>query len=326
MLEYGYIKLPRKIMSFWWYEELTTYKLFTHMLMNANYTEQEWHGTIIPCGSFISSYQHLADQAKLTVQEVRTALNHLEAHGEVTRKSSPKGTIFTIVKYTEYQGKSNINTVSNTVPNTPNQRVTNTDFNTLISDEKSAIIGTFSGYEIQEQHTDQHTDQHTEFRVGNTGSNTHSNNNVRNIKNNKRILMIDDVRDEADFCLTDTHELKSAYTELTGNVPKDEDLAQMQDVYCRCTDIRRIISVMRKVTERKNGAEINSFKYFVPEIDREINRIIMQRHKKKKPPGTNADKGLCPETATTEDYERALDAEWNTQMQTFYSGEYIYDD
>ena len=142
----------------------------------------------------------------------------------------------------------------------------------------------------------------------------------------KRILMIDDARDEADFCPIDTHELESAYTELTGNVPKDEDLAQMQDVYCRCTDIRKIISVMRKVTERKNGVEINSFKYFVPEIDREINRIIMQQHKKKKPPGTNADKGLCPETATTEDYERALDAEWNTQMQTFYSGEYIYDD
>lgn len=46
----------------------------------------------------------------------------------------------------------------------------------------------------------------------------------------------------------------------------------------------------------------------------------------KKSPNTNTNKGLCPETTTTEDYELVRDVEWNKQIQVFYSGAYSYDD
>ena len=102
MLEYGYIKLSRKIMSFWWYKELTTYKLFTHMLMNANYTEQELNGIKIPRGSLVSSYRALAKETGLSERQARTALNHLQDKNEITIESTHKFTIYTITHYESY--------------------------------------------------------------------------------------------------------------------------------------------------------------------------------------------------------------------------------
>ncbi len=103
MLENGFIKLHRKILKWEWYDEPYTLKLFLHLLLTAGIEDDNWHGTIIPRGSRVSSYDKLAQELHFTKRQFRTCLSHLEATGEVTHSSTSKFTVFSVVNYDMYQ-------------------------------------------------------------------------------------------------------------------------------------------------------------------------------------------------------------------------------
>ena len=180
--------------------------------------------------------------------------------------------------------------------------------------------------EIKKRHTERHSD---------TQNDTENDINVINIKNNKSILMIDDARESEnesenaevrEFC----DYLEDVYSELTGKIATETDRKEMRRLYLRCTNRNRVVRVMRMVASRKSGAEINSFSYFMTAI----NRAIQLDASMAKAAATYRDRSpkmlRYPETATTEDYERALDQEWEMEMQrmngTTGDREYIYDD
>lgn len=98
-----YIKLNRKIMEWEWYGNINTCRLFIHMLLRANWKDGRFEGKVIPRGSFVSSLPKLAEETALTIREVRTAISHLKSTGEVTCKTYPKYTVFTVKNYCEYQ-------------------------------------------------------------------------------------------------------------------------------------------------------------------------------------------------------------------------------
>lgn len=98
-----YIKLNRKIMDWEWYGNINTCRLFIHMILRANWKDGRFEGKVIPRGSFVSSLPKLADETALTIREVRTAISHLKSTGEVTCKTYPKYTVFTVKNYCEYQ-------------------------------------------------------------------------------------------------------------------------------------------------------------------------------------------------------------------------------
>lgn len=105
MQEGDFIKIPRFIFFEWgWYSSINTTRVFLHMMAKANYTEGNFQGTTVPRGSFISSIRNLAGETYLTVDEIRTALKKLEECGEVTKQSTNKFTLFTVVNYDLYQG------------------------------------------------------------------------------------------------------------------------------------------------------------------------------------------------------------------------------
>lgn len=91
-----YIKLNRKIMEWEWYGNINTCRLFIHMLLRANWKDGRFEGKVIPRGSFVSSLPKLADETSMTIREVRTAISHLKLTGEVTCKTYPKYTVFTV--------------------------------------------------------------------------------------------------------------------------------------------------------------------------------------------------------------------------------------
>lgn len=103
MTEGGYIKINRGILEWEWYGNINTKVLFLHMLIKANWKEGKFQGIDIPRGSFVSSYPKLSDDLGLTVNEVRTALKHLISTGEITAKTYPKFTVFTVKNYCSYQ-------------------------------------------------------------------------------------------------------------------------------------------------------------------------------------------------------------------------------
>lgn len=99
----GQILLHRKIIEWEWYTEINTKVLFIHMLLKANWKEGNFKGTTVPRGSFVSSIAKLAEETGLTGDEVRTAILHLIQTGEITKQSTNKYTVFTVVNYNLYQ-------------------------------------------------------------------------------------------------------------------------------------------------------------------------------------------------------------------------------
>ena len=126
-----YIKLNRKIMEWEWYGNINTCRLFIHMLLRANWKDGRFEGKVIPRGSFVSSLPKLADETSMTIREVRTAISHLKLTGEVTCKTYPKYTVFTVKNYCEYQS-SDIQNDSQTTCN----RHSNDILTTTIEEKK----------------------------------------------------------------------------------------------------------------------------------------------------------------------------------------------
>lgn len=99
----AFIKIHRKILEWEWYKDTNTFFLFLHCLLIANWKDGRFMGCDVPRGSFVSSYSELAQQTNMSVQNVRTAINHLKSTGELTVNSHAKFSIFTVVKYNRYQ-------------------------------------------------------------------------------------------------------------------------------------------------------------------------------------------------------------------------------
>lgn len=74
-------------------------------------------------GQFVRSWAGLADSSGESIQTVRTAVQHLENVGFLTRKSTGRYHIFTIPKYSHYQDltkySDSIAAKSNRIPNSP---------------------------------------------------------------------------------------------------------------------------------------------------------------------------------------------------------------
>lgn len=135
----NFIKINRSILDWEWYQDINTKCLFLHLLLKANWKDARWQGHEIKRGSLVTSLQTLASETGLTVNKVRTALEHLQKTGEITSKTTNKFTLITIEKYGVFQDlQSN---ESQAKPQTNHNQITNksqTNHNqiTTIEEEK----------------------------------------------------------------------------------------------------------------------------------------------------------------------------------------------
>lgn len=103
MVTNGYIKIFRSLLSWEWYEDANTFRVFIHLLLTASYEVKKWRGFIIEKGARVCSIATLANELNLSHREIRTALEHLESTGEITQASYPKFRIVKIVKFDKFQ-------------------------------------------------------------------------------------------------------------------------------------------------------------------------------------------------------------------------------
>lgn len=98
-----YLKLYRKFVGWEWYQNVPTKVLFFHCLLRANWKAGSWQGVKYEPGQFITSLNKLSEETGLTVDQVRTALEHLVSTGEITNKSQSKYRIITVKNWGKYQ-------------------------------------------------------------------------------------------------------------------------------------------------------------------------------------------------------------------------------
>lgn len=129
----GFIRVYRQLLNWEWYSDPNTLKLFIHCLLKANWKEKQWHGITIKPGQFFTSLPNLAAESGLTIQQVRTALAHLEKTGELTGNSTDtstgkrilRGRIITISNWDKFQGDNSEPNRQNVDDSTGNQQATN---------------------------------------------------------------------------------------------------------------------------------------------------------------------------------------------------------
>lgn len=100
----AFIKIYRKMLDWEWYDDNNTKILFLHCLLKANWKSGSWHGISYEPGQFITSLPSLAAETHLTVQQVRTALEHLKSTGEITDFRQSNCRVITVKGWNEYQG------------------------------------------------------------------------------------------------------------------------------------------------------------------------------------------------------------------------------
>jgi hypothetical protein len=99
----GFITLHRKLLDWEWYSDINTKTLFIHCLLKANWEDKNWRGIDVKRGSFVTSYDSLSKETKLTIQQIRTSIFKLTKTQEINIQTTNKFTLLTIVKYEDYQ-------------------------------------------------------------------------------------------------------------------------------------------------------------------------------------------------------------------------------
>ena len=97
------VLINRKILGWEWYKDITTYKLFTHLIYKANYVDDEHRGTIVLRGQVYTGLDKLAFETGLSLQNIKTSLKKLILTSNITSKSTNKYRIITVLKYNDYQ-------------------------------------------------------------------------------------------------------------------------------------------------------------------------------------------------------------------------------
>ena len=105
MLETGYIKLHRSILSWEWYNDIPTKTLFLHLLLTVNIKDAKFQEYTIPKGSRVCSLSKLADETGLTVKQIRGSLDKLIRTQSVAQTKTPKFSIISIENWGKFQGQ-----------------------------------------------------------------------------------------------------------------------------------------------------------------------------------------------------------------------------
>ena len=105
----GYIRLHRNIVDWCWYKNANTFRVFIHLLLNANIKPHKFVNVIIKRGEIATSYDKIAGELNLSYKQVRTAIEHIVRAGTGAVKQYPKFLVITVLNYNAYQsdGQSN---------------------------------------------------------------------------------------------------------------------------------------------------------------------------------------------------------------------------
>jgi hypothetical protein len=112
----GYIKLYRSVLSWEWFDDANTLKMFVYLLLNARHDEGRWQGKEVHAGQLITGRMALAKNLKMSERSVRTCLERLKSTNEVTIKTTNKYSIITVVNWGKYQVYEDANDQQNDQP------------------------------------------------------------------------------------------------------------------------------------------------------------------------------------------------------------------
>ncbi len=131
----GWVKLYREMLDWEWYDDTIVKIVYLHILLSANWEDANYHGTVIKAGEFKTTVRQIAADLKISIQQVRRALNALKRTNQITTHTTSKYTIISIKDWgnPNYVNKQK-SIISTNEEQTDNKQTTNTLF--IIKEEK----------------------------------------------------------------------------------------------------------------------------------------------------------------------------------------------
>lgn len=102
-----WVKLYAKIGDWEWADDPITFAVFVHLLHSANWEDKKWHGVDVRRGEVVLSREEFAKKCGFSVQQLRTAIAHLQSTGEIaveTVRGAGGYTKVKIANWDRYQG------------------------------------------------------------------------------------------------------------------------------------------------------------------------------------------------------------------------------
>lgn len=136
-----YIKLFRKMLTWEWYGDTNTTRVFLHILLKVNYEPSRYKGREIGAGECVFGRKKWAEELGLSERQVRTAIEHLKSTNEITTKSTNRFTVVHVEKWAFWQigeGKptnKSTNSKSNKRPTTDQQPTTSKESKNVRKEE-----------------------------------------------------------------------------------------------------------------------------------------------------------------------------------------------
>jgi len=125
----GWIKLNRKLISHWIWENDRYFKAWIYCLFRANFTDNKVligsELNELKVGEFITSINHFARDTGLSEQGVRTFWKLLENDQMINKQSTSKSTKITVCNYKHYQYRQQTNNAQTNKQTTNKQQTNN---------------------------------------------------------------------------------------------------------------------------------------------------------------------------------------------------------
>lgn len=119
MQQQGWVKLHRKLLDSELWNDVTTYRLFTYLILSASHQDgTKINGVAVNRGQWIRSYRKLAEDLsykegrglkQYSIHTIKKCVDKLVKSQRVSILETEVGTLFTIVNYAFYQGFEDVN-------------------------------------------------------------------------------------------------------------------------------------------------------------------------------------------------------------------------
>ena len=95
----GYVKLNRNLLRWEWFDNNNALLVLVRLTLKAAWRDTQYQGVALKRGQVVTTIAELEKENQLTRQQIRTALDHLEATHKITRTTTSKFSIITLLDY-----------------------------------------------------------------------------------------------------------------------------------------------------------------------------------------------------------------------------------
>ena len=95
----GYVKLNRNLLCWEYYNNNNALLVLVRLTLKAAWRDTQYQGVALKRGQVVTTISELEKENQLTKQQIRTALDHLEATHKITRTATKKFSIITLLDY-----------------------------------------------------------------------------------------------------------------------------------------------------------------------------------------------------------------------------------